>query len=322
MWTSPPLVVSLSSAVSGSDLLDRRLVVVTGKGGVGKSTIAAALATLAARRGKRVLVAEVDARERVAPMLGGRPSGPVIRQVVPNISTVNVDPHHALEEYALMVVKVRAIYQAVFENRVVRFFLRAVPSLAETLMLGKILHEARSESGGKPRWDLVIVDAPATGHAVQLLGVPKALLDTVPAGPLRRDAEWMQALLVDPARTSVVMVSLPEEMPVSETVELDAQVRDLLCLPRGPVFVNAMPDTRFSPGERDLLRGLTGWEPPVGPAARAAVLQAGRRERADGQVARLRQALGRPVVTLPLLAADRWGRRAVDRIADAMDGHL
>ena len=168
----------------------------------------------------------------------------------------------------------------------------------------------------------MIVDAPATGHAVQLLGVPKALLDTVPAGPLRRDAEWMQALLVDPARTSVVMVSLPEEMPVSETVELDAQVRDLLCLPRGPVFVNAMPDTRFSPGERDLLRGLTGSEPPVGPAARAAVLQAGRQERADGQVARLRQALGRPVVTLPLLAADRWGRRAVDRIADAMEGHL
>jgi len=308
--------------VSGSDLLDRRLVVVTGKGGVGKSTIAASLATLAARRGKRVLVAEVDARERVAPMLGGRPSGPVIRQVVPNISTVNVDPHHALEEYALMVVKVRAIYQAVFENRVVRFFLRAVPSLAETLMLGKILHEARSESGGKPRWDLVIVDAPATGHAIQLLGVPKALLDTVPAGPLRRDAGWMQALLADPARTSVVLVSLPEEMPVSETVELDAQVRDLLRLPRGPVFVNAMPDERFSPGERDLLRGLAGSDPPVGPAARAAVLQAGRQERASAQVERLRDALGRPVVTLPLLAADRWGRRALDRIADAMEGHV
>jgi anion-transporting ArsA/GET3 family ATPase len=308
--------------VSGSDLLDRRLVVVTGKGGVGKSTVAAALATLAARRGKRVLVAEVDARERVAPMLGGRPSGPVVRQVLPHVSTVNVDPRHALEEYALMVVKVRAIYQAVFENRVVRFFLRAVPSLAETLMLGKILHEARSESGGKPRWDLVIVDAPATGHAVQLLGVPKALLDTVPAGPLRRDAQWMQALLTDPARTSVVLVSLPEEMPVSETVELDAQVRDILGLPRGPVFVNAMPDARFTPEEKERLRGLTGSEPPVGPAARAAVLQAGRQERAAEQVARLREALGRPLVTLPLLATERWGRRAVERIADAMEGRV
>jgi anion-transporting ArsA/GET3 family ATPase len=308
--------------VSGSDLLDRRLVVVTGKGGVGKSTVAASLATLAARRGKKVLVAEVDARERVAPMLGGRPSGPVIRQVLPNISTVNVDPRHALEEYALMVVKVRAIYQAVFENRVVRFFLRAVPSLAETLMLGKILHEARSESGGRPRWDLVIVDAPATGHAVQLLGVPKALIDTVPAGPLRRDAEWMQALLTDPAKTSVVLVSLPEEMPVSETVELDAQVRDLLRIPRGPVFVNAMPDERFTPGELERLRGLVETAPPVGPAARAAVLQGGRQERAQEQVDRLREALGRPLVTLPLLASERWGRRAVERIADAMEGRI
>jgi anion-transporting ArsA/GET3 family ATPase len=308
--------------VSGSDLLDRRLVVVTGKGGVGKSTVAASLATLAARRGKKVLVAEVDARERVAPMLGGRPSGPVIRQVLPNISTVNVDPRHALEEYALMVVKVRAIYQAVFENRVVRFFLRAVPSLSETLMLGKILHEARSESGGRPRWDLVIVDAPATGHAVQLLGVPKALLDTVPAGPLRRDAEWMQALLTDPAKTSVVLVSLPEEMPVSETVELDAQVRDLLRIPRGPVFVNAMPDERFTPGELQRLRRLVETAPPVGPAARAAVLQGGRQERAEEQVARLHEALGRPLVTLPLLASERWGRRAVERIADAMEGRI
>jgi Mrp family chromosome partitioning ATPase len=238
-------------------LLDRRLVVVTGKGGVGKSTISAALAVLAARRGKRVLVAEVDARERVAPMLGGRPSGPVIRPVLPGISTVNVDPRHALEEYALMVVKVRAIYQAVFENRVVRFFLRAVPSLAETLMLGKILHEARSEEHGKPRWDLVVVDAPATGHAVQLLGTPRALLDTVPVGPLRRDAEWMQAFLSDPDRSAVALVSLPEEMPVTETAELDTQVGQGLALPRGPVFLNAMPGATFTTSELDGLRGLS-----------------------------------------------------------------
>jgi len=322
MWTSPPLAISLSSVVSGSDLLDRRLVVVTGKGGVGKSTVSAALAMLAARRGKRVLVAEVDARERVAPMLGGRPSGPVVRPVLPGISTVNVDPRHALEEYALMVVKVRAIYQAVFENRVVRFFLRAVPSLAETLMLGKILHEARSEESGRPRWDLVVVDAPATGHAVQLLGVPQALLGTVPGGPLRRDAEWMQALVSDPGRTAVALVSLPEEMPVTETAELDTQIGEGLKLPRGPVFLNAMPDARFTADERDLLRGLSSSVPPLGPAARSAVLQAEQQERAEAQAVRLRALLGRAVLPLPLLAADRWGRRAVERIADAMDGQV
>lgn len=305
--------------MSVSDLLARRLVVVTGKGGVGKSTVAAALAVLAARRGKRVLVCEVDARERVAPMLGARPSGPVVHPVVPGIWSVDVDPRHALEEYALMVVKVRAIYQAVFENRVVRFFLRAVPSLAETLMLGKILHEARSEERGRPRWDLVVVDAPATGHAVQLLGVPRALLDTVPAGPLRRDAEWMHALLSSPERTAVTLVALPEEMPVTETAELDAQVRDVLRLPRGPVFMNAMPDERFSAGEVEALRSLSASPPPAGPAARAAVLQAEQRLRAEEQAARLRALVDLPLVPLPLVAADRWGRKAVERIADALE---
>ena len=305
--------------MSDAGLLDRRLVVVTGKGGVGKSSVSAALALLAARRGKRVLVAEVDARERIAPMLGARPSGPVVRPVLAGISTVDVDPRHALEEYALMVVKVRAVYNAVFENRVVRFFLRAVPSLAETLMLGKVLHEARSEDRGRPRWDLVIVDAPSTGHAVQFLGVPRALLDTVPAGPLRRDAEWMQELLTNPARTAVSLVSLPEEMPVTETAELDARLGGDLRLPRGPVFLNAMPDARFDAAERARLRSLEPAGPPLGPAARAAVLQAGRHDRALVQAERLRALLGRPYVELPLVAADRWGRRALETLADALE---
>jgi hypothetical protein len=132
----------------------------------------------------------------------------------------------------------------------------------------------------------------------------------------------MHALLSDPARTSVAMVSLPEEMPVTETLELDAQVRDVLRLPRGPVFLNAMPDARFTPEEAGRLVALSESPPPLGPAARAAVLQAERQELAESQAERLRGALDRPVVPLPLLAAERWGRRAVARIADAMAGHV
>lgn len=304
--------------MSGPALLDRRLVVVTGKGGVGKSSVATALALLAARRGKRVLVCEVNVQERVAPLLGAPPAGPTVRQATKGISTVDVDPRHALEEYAMMVVKVRAIYQAVFENRVVRFFLRVIPSLAETLMLGKILHEARAEDHGRRRWDLVIVDAPATGHAVQLLGVPAALLGTVPAGPMRRDAEWMQALLTDRQRTSVALVALPEEMPVSETIDLDARLREL-DLPRGPVFLNAMPDRRFTGEECERLRPLAGAAPPLGPAAAAALLQQQRAARAEEHAARLRGALSLPVVVLPLLAGDGWGLSSVERLAAAME---
>src|SRR5512139_1692771 len=244
-WTCHPPLVSLSSLVPPATLLDRRLLIVTGKGGVGKSTVSAALALLAARAGKRVLVCEVNAQERVAPLLGAAPAGPRVREALPGLFTVNVTPQEAMREYGLMVLRFRTIYEAVFENRLVRYFLKAVPSLAELVMLGKILNEVRSEERGRPRWDLVVVDAPATGHAVQLLRVPGALVDTVPAGPLRHDAQWMQALLVDPAITALAIVTLPEEMPVNEAIELDAQVRGVLGIPRGGLFVNAVPEARF-----------------------------------------------------------------------------
>jgi anion-transporting ArsA/GET3 family ATPase len=242
--------------VATPPLLDRRLVIVTGKGGVGKSTVAAALALVAARAGKRVLVCEVNAQERIAPLLGAPRTGPEIREAVPGVFTVNVTPHEAMREYGLMVVKFRTIYDAVFENRLVRYFLRVVPSLAELVVLGKILFEAKAQERGFPRWDLVLVDAPATGHAVQLLRVPSALVDTIPGGPLRRDADWMEAMLVDPQHTAIAIVTLPEEMPVNEAVELDAQVRGVLGMHRGAVFVNAMPDARFTAGEEARLEPL------------------------------------------------------------------
>lgn len=294
-------------------------MIVTGKGGVGKSTVSAALALLAARAGKRVLVCEVNAQERVAPLLGAERAGPVVREATPGVFTVNVTPHQAMREYGIMVLKFRTIYEAVFENRLVRYFLRVVPSLAELVMLGKILHEARAEERGRPRWDLVLVDAPATGHAVQLLRVPSALVDTVPAGPLRRDADWMEAMLVDPARTSVAIVTLPEEMPVNEAAELDTQVRGVLGMHRGALFVNAMPETRFGPAEEARLAALAGAPPPLGPAAGAARLQALRAEQAGRYLARAATALDATPIVIPLLPLVEWGRAAVERVAAAIE---
>jgi energy-coupling factor transporter ATP-binding protein EcfA2 len=304
--------------VATPPLLDRRLVIVTGKGGVGKSTVAAALALVAARAGKRVLVCEVNAQERIAPLLGAPRSGPEIREAVPGVFTVNVTPHEAMREYGLMVVKFRTIYEAVFENRLVRYFLRVIPSLAELVMLGKILFEAKAEERGQPRWDLVIVDAPATGHAVQLLRVPSALVDTIPGGPLRRDADWMEAMLVDPQRTSVAIVTLPEEMPVNEAVELDAQVRGVLGMHRGALFVNAMPDARFTAAEEARLEPLATRPPPLGPAARAARLQALRAEQAARYLARARAALDVTPTVIPLLPVVEWGPAAVERVAEVI----
>jgi anion-transporting ArsA/GET3 family ATPase len=304
--------------VASPTLLDRRLAIVTGKGGVGKSTVSAALALLAARAGKRVLVCEVNAQERIAPLLGAPPAGARIREARPGIWTVNVTPAEAMREYGIMVLRFKSIYDAVFENRLVRYFLRVVPSLAELVMLGKILNEVREREGDRPRWDVVVLDAPATGHAVQLLRVPAALLDTVPGGPLRHDAAWMEKLLVDPSQTALAIVTLPEEMPVNEAIELDAQVRGVLSIPRSALFVNAMPETRFTAAEAAALGALADDRLPLGPAARAARLQAIRAEQAGRYLARARAALELPTVVLPLLPAPEWGLPQVEAIAAAI----
>jgi anion-transporting ArsA/GET3 family ATPase len=304
--------------VAAPPLLARRLAVVTGKGGVGKSTAAAALALVAARRGRRVLVCEVNAQERIAPLLGARPSGPRIREVLPGLHTVNVNPQEALHEYGLKVVRFQTIYDAVFDNRMVRHFLRVVPGFGELVMLGKMLHEARATEGGRPRWDLVIMDAPATGHAVQLLRIPQALLDGFPPGPLRQDAEWMRALLLDPARTGVVLVTLPEEIAVNETIELDDGIRSILGMPRAALLVNAMPPSRFDAAEAAALAAVTGAPPPLGPAALAGTIAAARRARAERALARLREAVPLPGAVLPLVATSAWTRDAVERLAGVL----
>lgn len=300
--------------MAASTLLDRRLLIVTGKGGVGKSTVSAALALLAARQGKRVLVCEVNVQERVAPLLGAPLAGAEVREVEPGLFTVNVSPPAAMREYGLMVLKFRTVYDAVFENRLVRYFLRVIPGLAELVILGKVLHEVRLG-----RWDLVVLDAPATGHAVQLLRVPSALLDTIPAGPLRHDAQWMQDMLVDPARTALAIVTLPEEMPVNEAIELDAQVRGILGIQRAALFVNAMPDDRFTHGEAARLGALSEAPAPLGPAARAAALQATRAEHARRYLERARAAIDLPTTLLPLLPSASWGRAEIEDIAAAIE---
>ena len=176
-------------------LLDRRLVVVTGKGGTGKSTLSAALALAGARRGKRVLVCEVTARERVSELLGRPESGAQIRELTHNVFSVHVRPPEAMREYALMILRYETLYNLVFENKVVRYFLNAAPSLAEIVMLGKVWwHAAREVERGRPRWDLVILDAPATGHGLTLLTVPDVFLAIVSEGPLARERKPVLAL--------------------------------------------------------------------------------------------------------------------------------
>ena len=237
------------------DLLDRRFLFVVGKGGVGKTTVATALALAASRRGKKVLLAMVNCKERVSQLLGTDPIGPKIVTLRENLDAVNMTPDTALEEYGMMILKVRSVYNAVFGNRLVRAFLRGTPGLEAWSMLGKAFYHA-SPPKGEPDYDLVIVDAHSTGHALDMLRVPFVIKSVAPPGMLRRDATRAVKLLQDPAQAGAVVVTLPEYMPVSETLELTRALTEELKIPVLHLVINRVLPVLFAEKERPVIEGL------------------------------------------------------------------
>ena len=300
-------------------LLDRRLVVVTGKGGTGKSTMSAAVALAAARRGKRVLVCEVVAKERVADFFGKPASGPQIRELVSNLYSVHVRPREAMREYALMTLKYETLYKLAFENPAARYFLAAAPSLAEIVMLGKVWWHATQETErGRPRWDLVVLDAPATGHGLTFLTVPETFLRLVSEGPLARDMRSMMSLLADPAKCSICIVTLPEEMPANEAIELDRALRQHH-FPAGPLFLNGVFASRFTPQE---VAAVTRGGPLLAAAGEAADNHESRAELSRHYEAVLRDTVPRDLMKVPFLFERSFGAQAIDKIAHAIEGAL
>src|SRR5262249_3002515 len=188
------------------------LVLVTGRGGWGKTTVCGALAVALAARGRRVLVAMCHTKERLSAILGTRPIGPEIMAAADGVWACNLSPEIALREYGEMVLKVGALARAVFENRYTKTFFRATPGLYEWAMLGKAWFPTTEQrEDGSNRFDVVLLDAPATGHGLDMLRVPKVILDVVPPGVLRRDAEAAWTMFRDPAKSGVLVVTLPEE---------------------------------------------------------------------------------------------------------------
>ena len=237
------------------DLLDRRFLFVVGKGGVGKTTVATGLALAASRRDKKVLLALVNCKERVSQLLDTEPIGPEIVTVAENLDVVNMTPDAALEEYGVMILKVKAVFNAVFKNRLVRAFLKGTPGLEAWSMLGKAFYHACPPKG-EPDYDLVIVDAPATGHALDMLRVPFVIESVAPPGLLRRDAARAAEMFRDPERAGAVLVTLPEYMPASETIELADTLANELQIPLLHLVINRVLNVLFAEKERPILESL------------------------------------------------------------------
>ncbi len=300
-----------------STLADKRFVLITGKGGVGKTTVCAAEALALAARGKRVLVAMCNAKERLSAMFGVPPLGSEVSAVADGVWAVNIDPERALEEYGTLVLHSRALYKTLFDNRYVRTFLRAVPGMQEWAMLGKAWwHTTETRADGSFRYDVVILDAPATGHGLDMLRVPKVILDVVPPGLLRRDAERAWAMFRDPTTCALVLVTLPEEMPTTETIEL-AHALTEMGLPIGRVVVNGVLPPLFSRDERAaLLHDAPGDPAAPGETALVAARDRATRERVQAEsLARLARELPVPPAFLPLLMEDAAQPSAIRLLA-------
>ena len=290
-------------------LLDRRLIVVTGKGGVGKTAVACAVAEAARQAGRRVLLVETAAHEAIAGRFerDPQPLGHAGRTLAPGLHALRIDPHEALAEYVRLQIHLGVVTDRILRTDTFGQLLEAAPGWRELIVLGKIWHlEQRKDPAGRPSFDLIVVDAPATGHGLTFLDVPRVVQQAVRAGPLARHASWVEALVHDSERTLLLPVTLPEELPVKETQELVERARREVRIAVDRVVVNQMPSKRAATALAALarLRGEPTFDALPSAAEMRAMLEHGARREASATCYRqeVSALCELPVVDLPLWA--------------------
>ena len=301
-------------------LLDKRLIFVTGKGGVGKSTVAASLGVLGARHGLRTMVAELSSQQRVQSLFERFGEQFEEVQLAPRLFTISIDPEHAMDEY--LRVKVGALGHALAGSRLFQTFAMATPGMRELLTIGKVweLAQLHRRTRGASPYDLVIVDAPATGHGLGLLRTPRTFADIARVGPIAHQGRTIAQTLADQEFTGVVAVATPEEMPVNETLVLcDAVEREQLALDL--VVLNGLYPVRFDTGEvGQLAEALERSRSALSRSAlRAALAEHARAETQREQQARLKAELNGRLVELPYVFTEQLGPRQVEGLADALE---
>jgi anion-transporting ArsA/GET3 family ATPase len=302
---------------------------VTGKGGVGKTTIAAALAELAVRHGKRTLVCEMDAKGALANAFDAAELEFEPTEVRPNLFAMAMNTEDSLREYLRLFVRIPLVGRIGPLARTFDFVADAAPGVKEILAVGKLCYEVRER-----HYDLVVVDAEASGHIIAQIGAPNAIRELVQVGLVRDQTDWMIDILSDPVRTGLVIVTTPEEMPITETIELLGRVKADTSVDVAAIVANRVLPSLFSerdaevfealsaPAPQDVLRNATSRQ--VATVFDAAELAEARFRNGAEHLARLQGVLDSavPTVFVPELFTKAAGRRVVMQVADQLRAEL
>src|SRR5829696_6134535 len=308
-------------------LLDKHLLYVTGKGGVGKTTVSAALGLAAAAAGRRTIVCEVAAQERVSRAFQREGVEREVEvQLAENLWAITIDPNLALQEWLSKQLGGGAPVRLLARSSAFQYFVAAAPGAREMITIAKVFELAQLERWDRHNrtYDTVIVDAPASGHGLAMLTTPHTFGEIARVGPIRRQADKIATMLGDAERTAYLAVALAEEMPVNETLELGGRLEQAVGLGLDAVIVNGLYPERYTKAEAEALRAAAanGQDRDALAAVRAAL---GEHERSRSQrayVRRLRKEAGAPVLELPMLFEPEVGLEEYQRLAEELADDL
>ena len=303
------------------DLLDKRLVFVTGKGGVGKSTVSISLGLAAAAQGKRTIVCEVASQENASRVFKKGEVGFNEVEVAENLWAISIDPDESLREYLLLQLRVRAMRDLLVRSRIFNYLAAATPGLKELVTIGKVWELAQTDRKVKKgrSYDLVVVDAPATGHGIGFLQTPRTFASIARVGPMHNQANELDRFITDHDTTGVAIVSIPEEMPVNESALLEEQLTGDVGIAVDRMYMNAMYPERFDSDEAAKLERVAEITEGAPHAAVRAALSQFRRARSQReQLKRLSDRVRTPVKTLPFIFQPRLDVPALNRLAEAL----